>query len=90
MNVSVPVKDTELTSVTHIDGSCRIQTVDGEDVFARLLHKYKEMTGDSVLLNTSLNIGGKPIASKMWEAKEMFAKKDIDAMVIGDHLMDKY
>lgn len=89
MNVSVPVKDMQLNSVTHIDGSCRIQTVTGDDVFARLLRRYKDITGDSVLLNTSLNIGGKPIASKLWEAKEIFSKKDIDLMVIGNDCLDK-
>ena len=89
MNTSVPVLDKELTSVTHVDGSCRIQTVDGDDSFARLLRKYKEITGDSVLLNTSLNIGGSPIASRIWEAKEMFSKKGIDDLVTGNNLFDK-
>ena len=89
MNTSVPVLDKELTSVTHVDGSCRIQTVDGDDSFARLLRKYKEITGDSVLLNTSLNIGGSPIASRIWEAKEMFSKKGINDLVIGNNLFDK-
>lgn len=87
MNISVDVKDTELTSVTHVDGSCRIQTVEGDDCFARLMQRYKELTGDSVLLNTSLNLGGKPIASKKWEAKELFSKKGINDLFIGnDHL----
>jgi len=89
MNASVPVKSKDLTSVTHVDKTCRIHTVDGGDCFSRLLSKYKEITGDSVLLNTSLNIGGRPIASKMWEAKELFVKKDIDTLVIGNFLLDK-
>jgi carbamoyltransferase len=89
MNVSVPVKDEELTSITHVDGTCRIHTVDGDDSFTRLLEKYKKLTGDSVLLNTSLNIGGRPIASKMWEAKELFATTEIDTLVIGDLVIDK-
>lgn len=89
MNVSVPVIDNELTSVTHVDGTCRIHTVSGDDAFTRLLERYKELTGDSVLLNTSLNIAGKPIASKMWEAKEIFNKKGIDTLVVGDFYLDK-
>lgn len=87
MNISVPVKDTALKSVMHIDNTCRIQTVEGDDGFARLLRKYRDLTGDSVLLNTSMNIGGKPIAAQHWEAKEMFSKKGIDDLFIGnDHL----
>ncbi|UNH61270.1 carbamoyltransferase [Synechococcus phage S-SZBM1] len=86
MNVSVPVKDKQLKSITHVDGTCRIHTVSGDDPFTLLLSKYKELTGDSVVLNTSLNIGGRPIASKHWEAKELFTKKDIDCLVIGDEI----
>lgn len=89
MNVSVPVKDDGLKAITHIDGSSRIQTVDGDGSYARLIRKYKEITGDGVLLNTSLNVGGKPIAGHKWEAKELFAKKDIDVLVIGDDILSK-
>ncbi len=85
MNMSVQVKDQlALTAVTHVDNTCRIQTVDGDGHFARLLRKYKEMTGESVILNTSLNMGGSPIASKIWEAKELFSKKCINNMAIGN------
>ena len=89
MNTCAYVHDEELLSVTHIDGSSRIQTVEGDDCFAKLLRKYKELTGDSVLLNTSLNMGGKPIASKMWEAKELFSKKGIEDMYIGNDKLSK-
>ncbi len=89
MNMSVQVKDTRLTSITHIDNTCRIQTVDGDGHFARLLRRYKEMTGESVILNTSLNIGGSPIASRVWEAKELFSKKGIQDMAIGNNFYDK-
>lgn len=91
MNIAVDVKDKELTSVTHIDNTCRVQTVPkGNDHFSKLIRVYREMTGDSVLLNTSLNIAGSPIASKMWEAKELFSKKDIDDMFIGNDHLSKY
>jgi carbamoyltransferase len=89
MNVSVNVTDNDLTSVTHVDGTCRIQTVEGDDCYARLLRAYKDITGDSVLLNTSLNLGGSPIASSFWEAKELFSKKDIDFLCIGNDLLHK-
>ena len=78
-----------LQSVTHIDNTCRVQTVEGDDCYAKLLRKYKELTGDSVLLNTSLNLGGSPIASSFWEAKELFSKKDIDFLVIGNDVLHK-
>ena len=89
MNVCCDVRDKELTSVTHVDGSCRIQTVKEDTPLRRLMERYKEITGDSVLLNTSLNIGGKPIAGKAWEAKELFSKKEIDVLVVGDEIVEQ-
>ncbi len=89
MNVNVECIDPGLESVTHIDKSTRIQTVEGDDCFARLMRKYKELTGDSVLLNTSLNIGGSPIAGKKWEAKELFSKKGVDFLFIGNDVLHK-
>ncbi len=89
MNVCCDVRDKELTSVTHVDGSGRIQTVKEDTPLRRLMERYKEITGDSVLLNTSLNIGGKPIAGKAWEAKELFSKKEIDVLVVGDEIVEQ-
>ncbi len=89
MNASFKCKDKSLAAVTHVDGSCRIQTVDGHSPYARLLREYKDLTGSSVILNTSLNLGGKPIASKHWEAKELFSKTDMDFLAIGNSVIHK-
>lgn len=89
MNTSVKVIDKELSSVTHVDRSCRIQTVHGDDCFARLMRRYKELSGDGVLLNTSMNVAGKPIASSHWEAKELFSKKGINHLFVGNEYLSK-
>ena len=54
-----------LDPITHVDGTCRHQTVSeaSNSSFYRLLSKFEEKTGLPILLNTSLNIGGKPIAA---------------------------
>jgi len=54
-----------LDPITHVDGTCRHQTVSeaSNSSFYRLLSKFEEKTGLPILLNTSLNVGGKPIAS---------------------------
>lgn len=89
MNVAVDVKDSGLKSITHIDNTSRIQTLDDDRPFSKLLRRYKELTGDSVILNTSLNIGGSPIASKMWHARELFDKTlNLHCMVIGDDILN--
>lgn len=51
-----------LDPITHVDGTCRHQTVKNGH-FYKLLKRFEEKTGLPILLNTSLNVGGKPIAS---------------------------
>lgn len=84
------VKDVKLESITHVDGTCRVQTVDDTNViFKKLLEKFYEKTGLPVLLNTSLNINGKPICGSVQEAKELFDTSDLDVLVVGDEYAEK-
>ena len=64
MNAAFLCADPKLKAVTHVDGTCRVQTVMGDGQYARLLRAYRDLTGSSIILNTSLNLGGKPICSK--------------------------
>ena len=58
-------------AITHVDGTSRVQTVeaDGSGI-RRLLERWYEETGCPMLLNTSLNIKGKPIVNNLTDAKE--------------------
>ena len=80
-----------LPSITHVDGTCRHQTVTPEQnsVFYDLLDAFENKTGLPVLLNTSLNLGGKPIAGKIEEAVELFQNSEMDALCVGDELYVK-
>ncbi len=62
--------------VTHVDGSARVQIVkkDCESVFRKVIEEYYERTGVPMLLNTSLNIRGRPMVNdehdrELWEQK---------------------
>lgn len=81
-----------LGAVTHVDGSARVQTVRAEDnpLLHRLLEIVGELTGVPVLLNTSLNLPGKPIVETPSDALELFVERPIDALVLGDRLVRKY
>jgi carbamoyltransferase len=82
------VKSNMFPSITHVDGTCRAQTVDNTP-FAKLLTKFYELTKCPVLLNTSLNIAGKPIAGFREDALTLFKTSNIDALVIGNHVYIK-
>jgi carbamoyltransferase len=81
-----------LPATTHIDGTARVQTVRAEDnpFLYRLLELTGEATGVPVLLNTSLNFPGKPIVETPADALELFTRRPIDAMVLGDQIVRKY
>ena len=58
-------------AITHRDGTSRVQTVgpDGSGI-RRLLERWYETTGCPMLLNTSLNIKGKPIVNTIEDAQD--------------------
>jgi carbamoyltransferase len=83
------VKDDRLKSITHIDNTCRIQTLKDENVsFRILLEEFYKLTGIPILLNTSLNVAGEPIAGYEEQAIQIFNETDIDYMVVGDDIYE--
>ena len=58
-------------AICHTDGTSRVQTVPKDDSgIRRLLERWYEETGCPMLLNTSLNIKGKPIVNNLTDAQE--------------------
>jgi carbamoyltransferase len=58
-------------SVTHVDGTARVQVVkkDCKSVIRPILEEWYEQTKCPMLLNTSLNIKGKPMVDNLRQAK---------------------
>jgi carbamoyltransferase len=80
----------KFSAITHVDGTCRIQTVnENNNYFNQLLIEFNKLTGVPMLINTSLNINGKPIASKPLDALELFDNSAIDCLVIGNEIYSK-
>jgi len=77
-----------LGAVTHVDGTARLQTVERRTNprFHELISAFATLTGVPVLLNTSFNIQG-PIVETPAEAVETFLRSELDALVLGDHLL---
>lgn len=62
----------QFPAIIHADGTSRVQTVGKNDStgFRRLLERWYAETGCPMLLNTSLNIKGKPMVNSRKDAEE--------------------
>ncbi len=80
-----------LAAVTHVDGTGRLQTVKREwnERFHGLLEAFYRLTGVPALLNTSLNVMGKPIVHGAGDAFTLYLSSGIDLLVIGDDVFAK-
>lgn len=94
MLVATKVNDeyqSEIPSVTHIDGTARVQavTVESEPFIYQVLLELKDLIGHSIIINTSFNVAGEPIVETPEDAINTFLKTDIDYLVIGNYLVSK-
>lgn len=78
-------------AITHVDGSSRVQTVtkDANPRYYRLIECFDRLTGVPMVLNTSLNIKGEPIARTPEDAIRCFAQSGLDVLVIDDMVLWK-
>jgi carbamoyltransferase len=86
-----PEHRASLPGVCHVDGTGRAQSVTSEanPRFHRLLSAFHRLTGTPVLLNTSLNVMGKPIVHSIADAMTLYLTSGIDLLVVGDHVFEK-
>jgi carbamoyltransferase len=88
----VNIVRSNIPAVTHVDYSARVQTVDEvrNRRFYRLLRRFKEKSGCSVIVNTSFNIRGEPIVCTPQDAYQCFMGTNMDALVMENILLLKY
>lgn len=81
----------QLSAITHVDGTARVQTVTKEQNIwlYNLLTEFEERGKVGVLLNTSFNVNGKPILSSVKEAFEVFSNTQLDALLIENTYITK-
>ena len=60
-----------IPATVHIDGTSRVQTVDKNNpLLYKLLKEWYKQTGCPALLNTSLNVKGKPLLNSRYDLRE--------------------
>ena len=81
-------KRDKIPAITHVDNTCRIQTVES-GFLSLLLEEYYKISGVPVLLNTSFNDSGKPIVETPQDAIDAFLNMNIDYLVMNNTIIGK-
>jgi hypothetical protein len=92
MQIALRIRDEKrelIPAAVHVDGSSRAQTVDRDDneLFWRLIDRFRQLTGIPVVLNTSFNRHGIPTISSPRQAIEHLLEGAIDCLAIGSFLI---
>src|SRR5713101_5128607 len=85
-----PGQRERIPAVSHGDGTGRLQTVEREvnPRYWKLIHKFEQVAGVPVLLNTSFN-ENEPIVQTPTQAIDCFLRTRMDVMSIGGFVLHK-
>ncbi|MHA6611222.1 carbamoyltransferase family protein [Photobacterium damselae] len=92
MSTTCQVKpDLNLPAVTHVDNSCRPQTVDKNlsPYFHAVIQSFYELTGCATVVNTSFNVRGEPVVCTPIDALRCFAVSNLDYLVLEHCIIDR-
>ena len=80
-----------IPEVVHHDGTSRAQVVerDSNPRYYELIEELEKLTGNAVVLNTSLNRRGEPIVCSPDDALNMFFGSDLKYLIMEDILVTK-
>lgn len=86
-----PQYQDSLSSITHVDGTARLQTVNSyqNSFLYSLLDNLSYFTPYPVLLNTSFNIAGKPILNTYKDALWMLKNTGLDGVILENTYFKK-
>ena len=84
-------KRSQIASITHVDGTARIQTVGAKTNprFHRLISEFGKITGVPMVINTSFNVKGQPIVCTPRDAVSTFYMTGMDYLVLEDYVLSK-
>ena len=86
VNCQEGVKE-KIPSIIHVDGTCRIQTVNEEEnpLYYRIIKAFKERTGVPIIFNTSFNLGGEPLVETLEDALWTLSESKIEYLYLPEY-----
>ena len=85
MTINFDVISKDIPGVTHVDNTCRAQTVNKSiPHFYDLLTEFKNLTGHGILLNTSFNLAGYPLVESLEQAQYVLNNSSLDYIWLPD------
>jgi carbamoyltransferase len=92
MLFAVPAKKRDLIpAAVHLNNMSRIQLVykDSNPSYYSLIENFYSKTGIPLLINTSLNLKGQPIAESPEDAYFIFKNSGLDILILGSYILEK-
>lgn len=85
------ISRSEITAVTHVDYSARVQTVRREvnPLYWEIIEAFRKKTGCPVIVNTSFNVRGEPIVCSPEDSYRCFMRTEMDALVLETCVLEK-
>ena len=82
-----PGIEEKIPSIIHIDGTCRIQTVNREQNphYYDLIKAFKDKTGVPIIFNTSFNLGGEPLVETIDDAVWTLQQSQIEYLFLPEY-----
>lgn len=82
-----PGVEEKIPAIIHVDGTCRIQTVNREDNphYYDVIKAFKAKTGVPIIFNTSFNLGGEPLVETLEDALWTLSQTGIDYLYLPEY-----
>jgi len=79
-------KKEKIPSIVHVDGTCRVQTVNNNQNFHfyNLIAEFNKQTGVPILFNTSFNLGGEPLVETLDDALSTLRRSGIKYLYLPE------
>jgi len=77
----------KIPSIIHVDGTCRIQTVNEKQNknYYNLIKAFHKRTGIPIVFNTSFNLAGEPLVETLDDAVRTLANSEIEYLYLPEY-----